>query len=270
MTQFSFLLLLSASIMASCASESTVALFEAVEHGDVTAANQALSNQADINFSRFSRQPLPFPCRTGQSPLNWAAYLGNEAMVTLLIEKGADLNNPSDCTPLAMAVIANKRDVARKLISHGALPTMKVELGNHRLPTTVVMLAAELDRSDMIEMVLSENKTWSDYVDSQGRTALFYAAELDYSDSISALVKHGASINYQVPDSGQTALAMAVVNRKLEAVRSLLSLGADPNIPYKIFGLTGTRRVTPLAVARQGSPDIVNLLEQAGAKDSAD
>jgi ankyrin repeat protein len=267
MTQSSLLLLLSATIMASCASESTVALFEAVERGDVTAADQALLNQADINFSRFSRQPLPFPCRAGQSPLNWAAFLGNEAMVTLLIERGADLDTPSDCTPLAMAVIANKRDVARKLISHGASPIMKVNVGNHRLPTTVVMLAAELDRSDMIEVLLSENKPWSDYVDPQGRTALFYAAELDYSDSISALVKHGASINYQVPDSGQTALAMAVVNRKLEAVRSLLALNADPNIPYKVYGLTGTRTVTPLAVARQGSPDIVNLLEQAGARE---
>jgi hypothetical protein len=208
-----------------------------------------------------------FHAKRDKAPLNWAAFLGNEAMVTLLIEKGADLDTPSDCTPLAMAVIANKRDVARRLISHGASPIMKVNVGNHRLPTTVVMLAAKFDRSDMIELLLSENKTWSDYVDAQGRTALFYAAELDYSDSISALVKHGASINYQVPDSGQTALAVAVVNRKLGAVRSLLALGADPNIPYKIFGLTSTTTVTPLAVARQSSPDIVNLLEQAGAKD---
>src|SRR4029079_3013660 len=83
----------------------------------------------------------------------------------------------------------------------------------------------------------------------------------------SALVTNGASINYRLPDSGKTALAHAVVYRKLEAVRTLLALGADPNIPYKIVGLPGMRTVTPLAVARQSSPDIVNLLELAGAKD---
>ena len=277
MRQFSLLLLLSAITMASCASESTIALYTAVERGDVTAANQALSNQADINAVRhYNNRPLPLPCSvekgSNQTPLSLAAFQGNEKMVAVLLEKGVDLDRPPYCTPLALAVIAKKPDIVRLLISKGASLALTTKPVSALLPhtakvlTNVVILAASMNRSDLIE-ILAEKSTTLDQPDLRGRTALFIAAELGHSESIKALVNHGASIDYQLPDSGPTALAVAVANQKLDAVRLLLTLGADPNIPYRLYGLTGTRSVTPLAVARQGSPDIVNLLEQAGARE---
>ena len=128
MSRHSFLLVLILNLaLTACASQSTVDLFNAVEIGDLTIASQALANQADINFARFSRRPLPIPVPVppcnhdkGETPLSLAALTGNEAMVTLLIEKGANLDEPPNCTPLVMAVVANKPDIARILLAKGA------------------------------------------------------------------------------------------------------------------------------------------------------
>jgi hypothetical protein len=255
----------------------TLQLFKAIQQGDLEDANEALAHEGNIN-ARFSvNEPLPTPCATAtriprsiQSPLSMAAFSGNERMLTFLLDKGADIDNPSYCTPLAVAVIAIQPDIVRILISKGASPMLTkhpfwLDKG---APTTVVMLAAWLNRADMIDVLCETKIVDLDHTDLLGRTALFFAAEMGYSDPIRALVKHGASINHQRPDSGQTALALAVVNQKVEAVRTLLALGADPNIPYRIPGLTETRTVTPLAIARQGKGEILSLLEQAGAKDT--
>jgi ankyrin repeat protein len=243
----------------------------------VKRADQAIAQQAEINAVRHSsNRALSLPCSvekgSNQSPLSLAALQGNEKMVALLIEKGADLDGPPYCTPLALAVIANKPDIVRVLISKGASDALTTKPYSALIPhtpkvsTNVVILAASMNRSDLIE-VFADKGIGLDQPDLHGRTALYVAAEFGHSESIRALAKRGASINYQLPDNGPTALAVAVANQKLEAVRLLLAVGADPNVPYKVYGLTGMRTVTPLAVARQGNPDILKLLEQAGAKD---
>ena len=274
--------------LASCSSigaKATSDLFEAIERGDISAVNQALASKANINEVRFfPLKGLPKPCLAGrsgsnQSPLGSAAIIGNEAIAALLIERGADVNVPPYCTPLALAVIVNKPDMVRLLLSRNGSPILESNLRRPLIPGlfpppstdpahrfSVLMLAASLNRIDMISL-LAEHKVGIDLVDEWGRTALFYAAERGYSNSIRTLVKYGASINHRLPGSGQTALALAVVNQLTEAVRTLLELGADPNLSYAKLGPTGTRTITPLGIARERGSEIVGLLEQAGARE---
>lgn len=268
----------------SCASNATSKLFHAIEQGDSASAKLALQDHASPNDIKSFYLPLPDPCSSSRgttilSPLSRAAWFGNEEIAALLLEKGALLNVPPHCTPLALAVIANKPDMVRLLLRNGASPNLTRTrplsiwarlTGENTLSVydsrTVLMLAAALGRVDVIEDLV-DGKLDVDQTDTAGRTALIYATEAGQVQSIRALLARGAAINYQIPGSGNTALLIAVLYQKTEAVRVLLSLGADPNIHYKVLGLSEAKTATALSLAGQGNQEIADLLVQAGARE---
>ncbi|HXG88026.1 MAG TPA: ankyrin repeat domain-containing protein [Vicinamibacterales bacterium] len=127
-------------------------LATAAHRGDLTAIRALIASGADLN------QFDP----TGQTPLHWAARGGHrsgphkcggeangrEAVVTTLIDAGADLNltdrrnaipgGSSGWTPLHVALHHEQFVIARRMLARGANPNIRSHQGE-----TLMALAAE-------------------------------------------------------------------------------------------------------------------------------
>lgn len=116
------------------------ALMMAALRGNVPAARALIARDADVN-------------KTGWAPLHYAASCTTQdapAMVALLLEHHAyiDAASPNGTTPLMMAVRYGTADAARLLISEGADPSLKNQLG-----LSAVDFALRADRQDMVQLV---------------------------------------------------------------------------------------------------------------------
>lgn len=106
--------------------EHQTALMWAVAEGHLDIASRLLDEGADPNMqARVSelteRKNADFPSG-GFTPLHWAARNGDDAMINLLLEHGADLNakNGDSSTPMMLAIVNDRFDVAERLLQRGA------------------------------------------------------------------------------------------------------------------------------------------------------
>ena len=88
-------------------------LLKAAQNGDVSAVKKLLAGGADIT------------CQDEEwagTPLHWAAFKGHSKVVSLLLDKGADVNatNKDGRTALFMAAGFNHRQVVEILLRHKA------------------------------------------------------------------------------------------------------------------------------------------------------
>src|SRR5437660_4007940 len=123
-----FALLFTFSLMASETSMAQIApatpnqqivLWDAVIADDVTTAIAAIKAGADVN-GLDTRANIAGP--NGRRPLNYAAVRNDTAMITMLLDAGADINltNRSGFTPLHHAAEAGSKEAATLLIAKGA------------------------------------------------------------------------------------------------------------------------------------------------------
>lgn len=105
----------------------TALMWAAAEgHLDVVAALLEAGADADMR-ARVSelteRKNADFPSG-GFAALHWAARNGNEAMIRLLLEHGADINikNGDGSTPMMLAIVNDRFDLAATLVELGADP----------------------------------------------------------------------------------------------------------------------------------------------------
>jgi ankyrin repeat protein len=161
-------------------------LREAIENGNLQAAQSALRNGADVNA-----QERYIPYRTN---LMIAAEEGNENLAKLLVEYGADVNgiDADGHTALMEAANGGHLNVVKFLIEHGAN----------------VNAAATLS---------------VDYTGSN--TALMHASEKGHVNVVKLLIKHGADINAK-NKNGDTALSFAENNSHTEVAHILREAGA--------------------------------------------
>jgi uncharacterized protein len=106
--------------------EQQTALMWAVAEGHLDLARALLKAGANPNLqARVStltkRKNADFPSG-GFAPLHWAARNGDEAMISLLIENGANLNarNGDGSTPMMLAIVNDRFDTAANLLKRGA------------------------------------------------------------------------------------------------------------------------------------------------------
>jgi len=206
------------------------------------------------------------------SALIYAAKVGNEEIVNMLINAGADIEIASSVhntplglnnTPLMFAIKGGHHGCVKLLLNAGANYNMVSKNGK-----TLLMLAAERRQKMSVQFLLDSGADIK-MEKNNGWTALFSAAKIPFlsgsysekeqnNESLEYLIEKGADIEKEL-DNGQTPLIIAAGEGVIMNVNMLLKAGADINHRDK-------KGNTPLihAVFR-GHDDCVFFLLEAGA-----
>ena len=202
--------------------------------------------------------------KTGSTPLMMAAAMGHLPVMEYLVEKGANLDVQNDktdkgqkCTALHFAILNQKKDAVKVLVSLGARTDIAMNdgrtveqliEGNEGLKSAVVegkelfasdlcMLAQKGELAVMKAQVRAGKDVDADTSEA-GATPLMMAAAMDRLEVIEFLVQSGANLNAHndKTDKGQkcTALHFAILNQKSDAVELLWSLGARTDIAMEL------------------------------------
>ncbi|PQE24784.1 ankyrin repeat and SAM domain containing 6 protein [Rutstroemia sp. NJR-2017a BVV2] len=142
---------------------------------------------------------------SGQTPLSWAAGNGNEAIVKLLLEKGAELEAKDSFysrTPLLWATGYGHEVVVKLLLEKGAEIETKSTSGR-----TPLLVAAEYGREAVVKLLL-EKGAKLETKDLYGRTPLSLAAGFGHEVVVKLLLEKGAEIETK-NTSGRTPLSLA-------------------------------------------------------------
>ena len=211
----------------------------------------------------------------GLSALHLAARQGQFDAVTALLDAGADINQPTAgdrTTPLLIAIINGRFDLAKYLVEHGANPKSAAENG-------ATPLYAAL------------NCYWAP-VAAYPQPRAHEQQHTTYLELMSLLIDKGADLNARltkkiwysgynfdqsgVNESGATPFWRAAYASDLDAMKLLLARGADPNIWTMRAGSRKNEAhdpgqkayvegyVSPLPKVADGAPDVSPLLAAAG------
>ena len=170
------------------------------------------------------------------TPLSLACTNGDAALVTLLLDAGADANLAlrGGETPLMTAARTGKLDAVKALLARGVEVNAKLPLGGQ----TALMWAAADGHAAVVDALLAAGADFRTPLDT-GFTPLLFAARAGHADIVRALLKAGVDVNEvtqpvkkpgnKQPRAGTSALIIAVENGHFELAAELLDLGANPN-----------------------------------------
>ncbi|WP_157555569.1 ankyrin repeat domain-containing protein [Herbidospora yilanensis] len=214
-------------------------LMLAVAHDDLERAHAALRREPDLNRGR------------GTLPLYRAAQRGNAAMVTLLLEHGADPNQAShgeeEGLPLCAAACWNHEEALRALLEGGADPDL-TECDEW----TPLMWAATLGHLETADLLLD------------------FGADPDLCSPLVAAARFGAyGVVWSLLEHGATPLHEALEVARALAARDLTELaeGCDPPAEVSLAADGTTLVSTPSPegreISQRGHAAIATLLEDA-------
>lgn len=158
----------------------------------------------------------------GESPIFRVA---DPEIALLLISKGADinLNSTSKYTPLHIAVIAEKYDIVKLLVTHGSSLNETDNTGKNPLDYCFNKYFTAKDDEIMLWLIKSGAKVTSKH--SNDDVAIYFrACETGRIEIIKYFIDQGLSVNMQDED-GKTPLHIAAMS----CVEFLVSRGADLN-----------------------------------------
>lgn len=200
-------------------------------------------------------------------PLSVAVAHGHAAVVSLLIEHGADANTPSDDTgdndtigdggalPVTVAAVNGHVDVVKVLLRED----VAVEWTDDEAARVIVFAAVESG----LEHIVAEYLDQGGDPDARNRDSvslLHIACATGHAAVVTVLLARGAAVDLLDVAGGVTPLMIAAQDGDVEIVATLLDHGASPNVVEPSQG------VTPLLIAAQnGHADIVELLLGHGA-----
>lgn len=195
----------------------------------------------------------------GVTPLHCAAYRGNEAMLLLLLQNGADINaqTKDGDTALHFATIKGHRKIMKILLSegidmtktnnaghtalHAAVGTMDdeatvpllvrskfdVNAVNSVTGDTALHLAVQFKRPRILLFLLNK-KAVVDTFNKRGLTPLHLAARVNNPEALTLILDRGAVVESRSND-GVTALHEAAKAENWIAFDFLVAAGADIN-----------------------------------------
>ena len=194
------------------------------------------------------------PNRYGITPLFVAATQGNAAMITLLLDAGAEASAaaPDGRTPLMMAAQAGRPEAVRALLARGA----SVNACEQAQAQTALMWAAVEGHAEAVKALLAGGAD-SGARSKNGFTAFLFAVRHGHTAVVELLLAAGASANESLLGNGSaraaSALALAVTNQHYELGARLLAARADPNYTWQ--GRTVLHLVTWVSRPGAGSND---------------
>ncbi|WP_169807269.1 ankyrin repeat domain-containing protein [Herbidospora cretacea] len=212
-------------------------LMLAVAHDDLDRARDALRRAPDLNRGR------------GTLPLYRAAQKGNAAMVTLLLEHGADPNLAShgedEGLPLCAAACWDHEEALRALLDAGADPDLPECAG-----WTPLMWAATLGHLAAADLLLD------------------FGADPDLESPLIAAARFGAyGVVWTLLEHGATPLPEALEIARTLAAADLAEMTAGPEVVVSraADGTTVASRPSPEGdeVSQRGHAAIATLLEDA-------
>ena len=204
------------SLLMSRDNDGKLALHDCAIGGHVEAAKHLISDES-----------LKVLSHDGKSALRLAALNSHLDLITLLVEKGADVNYTD----------ADGRTTVYCVASSAANDLKVINTLHH-----LVKMGANLESKDL-----------------EGRTPLHVASWQGMTDVVQALVQLGADID-AVDNEGRTALHMCAWNGHTEIVALLIEAGANVN------HVSSTQGATPLMIAaQQGHIDPCSILLNAGS-----
>ena len=247
-----------------------------VRDGDLAGVQAYLDSGVDINARD----------ENGSTPLHIASLNGQEQVVELLINRGAEVNATSEIggwTPLHMAASKNHIQVVSFLIKKGADEDAKAIIGGW----TPLHWAALEGHKDIVELLIKLGANINSK-DNMGNTPLDLAIQYErldiaeylstysantgtihvvarngYFAGVQAYLDNGVDINAR-DENGSTPLHLAALQGHKDIVELLINRGAQVNA-------NDNSGSTPLDRATQGSHTaIADLLRTQGANTSQD
>jgi ankyrin repeat protein len=159
----------------------------------------------------------------GWTLLYWATFIKDEYTINILLNNGADVNEPesgSRWTPLYLASFNGDLNLVKLFLENGADINKKNDRG-----WTPFHSAINAGRFDIAELFINRYPVINQ-INSKGSTALIIAAMRGHLDIVKLLIKHGVDINITNND-GQTCLHSAITKGSLEITKYLIESGAN-------------------------------------------
>jgi ankyrin repeat protein len=194
----------------------------------------------------------------GWTALIWAAGVGHEAVMRLLLERGADVEakeKERGGTALIWAAALGHEAVVGLLLERGA----DVEAKEKKIERTALIWAAGLGHEAVVGLLL-ERGADVEAKDKKGMTALIYAAGSGHEAVVRLLLERGADVEVKDKEIGGTALIYAAGLGYEAVVRPLLERGANVEVKDKEIGGTAL-----IWAAVLGHEAVVRLLLEYGA-----
>jgi len=204
-------------------------LMKCVRNDQLVRAKLLVKNLCQEERMTISRQTNEDGC----SPLFVAAHLGRLSFVIFLLDEcGADIEQRGtyevaedrsrhQVTPLWCAAVADKLEVVRTLIRHGAEVNALSDT-----QSTPVRSACYMTNIDIVRFLI-ENGADIHRPNINGGTCLINSVQS--VELCRFLIEQGASVN-AVDNSGNLALHYAIREGRFDAVRLLLKHGSDTSI----------------------------------------
>ena len=250
----------------------------AIEAGDRAAVLRLVEMGADVNVvrGRSSRSALILAIRNGDEavvqllldrgaeatageirhkiPLHVAAERGQPEMVKILLQSKADINaeNHHGETALHKAAQAGNQETVQLLLQNGANITAQ-----DMFRETSLHKAAERGPTEMVKMLL-QSKADINAKNHYGETAVHKAAQAGNQETVQLLLLNGANITAQ-DLLRATSLHKAAERGHTEMVKMLLHSKADSNVETH-HGETALHKA-----AQTDNQETVQLLLQNGA-----
>ena len=188
------------------------------------------------------------------TPLHAASYKGHLGVVRVLLECGADVNDPAgDRTPLYAAYYGGQLEAMELLLQHGA-NVNSPDAVNH----TLLHRASRDGRRQALALLL-DYKADINARNRNGWTPLHWAASRGHVEVTKRLLAGRAAVNSQSLNNN-TPLYIASVIGNLEVVEVLLRSGANASI-------RGEHNWTSLEAARKNGRDTVADLLSSSSGD---